>query len=333
MKRKKSALLAAVGSLALMLAACGGGEAETSEASAESSASETATEATEGSEQASTGAALAPMVATVEMMDLLPQEFLDEGVLHAATTDGNAPWSFLDPETRVVSGVDAELVNEAAARLGLIVEWSDVQFTAALPGVSGGRFDLYVSAMADRWDRQEAVNFIDYSSEGSGIVVPTGNPNNITGFEDLCGLRINYLTGSMFPPLIEELNAGACQDNPITSSESADKQAIYLAVASGQADVTFDTYGVSNYQFNTAEEGVNLELELAPVLPFAPANQGIAFSHDEPELIQAMAGAMQQMVEDGTYQEILDRWSVGDLALDQITINTVLEAELMDFLE
>jgi len=137
----------------------------------------------------------------------------------------------------------------------------------------------------------------------------------------------------MFPPLVAELNAGACQDNPITPTESADKQAIYLAVASGQADATFDTYGVSNYQFNTALEGVNLEVELAPVRPFAPANQGIAFPHEKPDLLYAMAGAMQQMVEDGTYQAIFDQWSVGDLALGQITVNTVIDAGIMDFLE
>lgn len=308
--------------LTLALTACSG---TTDTPSADPSATDSATTSAAGALPAGT--------ATADMMERLPQKYKDAGVLKVATTDGNAPWVFLDPATQAASGVDAELINEAASRLGLTVEWSDVQFTAALPGVQAGRFDIYLSAMADRTDRQEVVNFIDYSTEGSGIVVPAGNPKGITGFADLCGLRVNYLTGSLFPPLIEQLNATDCADNPIQSSESADKQAIYLAVASGQADATFDTYGVSNYQFNTASEGVNLELELAPVLPFAPANQGIAFSQDEPDLLYAVAGAMQQMVEDGTYQAIFDKWSVGDLALNAITVNTVLDSDLMDFLE
>lgn len=327
--RKAPMVLAGLTGLALTLSACGGESApESSPSESEGAApSETSEEPT------ASGEALAPMSATVDMMDLLPQSFTDAGSIHVATTDGNAPWSFLDPDTREVSGVDADLLNEAASRLGLEIEWSDVQFTAALPGVQGGRFDIYVSAMADRTDRQEAVNFIDYSYEGSGVVVPKGNPQNIAGFEDLCGLRINYLTGSLFPGLIEELNSGMCADDQIEATESADKAAIYLAVASGQADATFDTFGVSNWNFNTADAGVNLDLELAPISPFAPARQGMAFSHGEPEFIQAMAGALQEMHEDGTYAEIFETWKVSDLMVEEITINTVLQSELMDFLE
>ncbi|MEA4944857.1 MAG: ABC transporter substrate-binding protein [Propionicimonas sp.] len=321
MNKRVLSTIALVGGLAVALSACSGAPTESSSSSDSTPAASSA------------AGALAPATATADMMAKLPQKYSDAGVLKVATTDGNAPWSFLDPSTREASGVDADLINEAAKRLGLKVEWSDVQFTAALPGVQGGRFDIYLSAMADRTDRQEVVNFIDYSTEGSAIVVPKGNPKNITGFASLCGLRVNYLTGSLFPPLIEELNSTDCKDNKIQATESADKQAIYLAVASGQADATFDTYGVSNYQFNTAKEGVGLELEIAPVPPFAPANQGIAFSQAEPDLLYAMAGAMQQMVEDGSYQAIFDKWSVGDLALTAISINTVLDSKLMDFFQ
>ena len=277
--------------------------------------------------------AMAPTLAETSWMNKLPQSYIDSGVIQAATTDGMAPWAFLDPTTREASGADVDLVNEAARRLGLTVEWADIQFAAAIPGVEAGRYDLYVSAMADRIDRQEVVNFIDYSSEGSGVIVPAGNPNNIQAFSDFCGLRVNILTGSMFPPLIEELNDGDCKDNLVSMTESADKQATYLAVASGQADIALDTYGVSNYTFNVSEQGKNLGLELAPLPPFAPAHQGIAFAQNNTDFMMAMAGAMQEMLEDGTYQEIFDKWAVGKLVMKQFSINTVIVAGIMDFLE
>lgn len=278
-------------------------------------------------------APLEPQEASTDDMDLLPQAYKDSGVLKGATTDGMAPWSFLDPNSREVSGVDADILNEAAKRLGLEIEWEDIQFPAALPGVQAGRYDFYVSAMADRTDRQEVVNFIDYSYEGSGVIVPKGNPKGIDSFESLCGLRANYLSGSLFPDLVETLNSGACKDNPLQANESPDKQATYVAVASGQADVTFDTYGVSNYTFKTTGTGENLELELAPIAPFAPARQGIAFSKGNSDLQLAIAGAMQEMVEDGTYQKILDKWAVSDLALEKIMINSALSSAVTDFLE
>ena len=279
------------------------------------------------------GTTLPARAASVDDMALLPDDIKKAGSIKAATTDGMAPWVYVDGDTQEVMGVDADLLNEAASRLGLTIEWDDIQFTAALPGVQSGRYDLYVSAMADRLDREEVVNFIDYSVEGSGIVVPKGNPDNITSFASLCGLKVNYLTGSLFPDLVSTLNDTECEGNPIDAYETPDKQATYLAVASGQSAATFDTYGVSNYAFQTASAGEALELELAPVKPFAPARQGIAFSKESSDLQLAIAGALQQMVEDGTYQEILDKWAVGDLALDEILINSPLSSELTDFLE
>lgn len=314
--------LSAVAVIALLAGCSGGADAPADDGSS--------VEATEPSAEETT---LEPAAADVDDMSLLPDSYAEAGVLKGAITDGMAPWSFLDEDTRDVSGVDADLMNEAASRLGMTIEWDDIQFPAALPGVQGGRYDFYVSAMADRPDRQEVVNFIDYSYEGSGVIVPEGNPLGIDSFDDLCGLQVNYLTGSLFPDFVDALNADTCQDEPIRANESPDKPATYLAVASGQADATFDTYGVSNYTFETVQTGENLDLELAPVAPFAPARQGIAFAKGNIDLQLAIAGAMQEMLEDGTYREILDAWSVGDLIVEDVLVNSALDAEVTDLLE
>ncbi|MBN9274902.1 MAG: transporter substrate-binding domain-containing protein, partial [Mesorhizobium sp.] len=70
------------------------------------------------------------MKATADLASRLPSDIKAKGVLNGATTDGNAPWSFIDQATGKPAGVDADLINEAAKRLGLTVNWSDVQFTA-----------------------------------------------------------------------------------------------------------------------------------------------------------------------------------------------------------
>jgi polar amino acid transport system substrate-binding protein len=274
------------------------------------------------------GAAQAPfeittnMKASADLASRLPSDIKARGVLNGATTDGNAPWSFIDQTTGKPAGVDADLINEAAKRLGLTVNWSDVQFTAGIPGVQSGRFDFYVSAMADTLAREKVVDFIAYSKEGSGVIVPKGNPQNIAKMEDLCGKRVAIVTGSLFPDIVKKLNESC--PSPVVLSETADQTGPYLAVASGQADATMNTYGVSNYTLKTATEGIQTKLELSPVALFAPANQGIAFSKKTPDLLAALAGAMQAMVEDGTYKQIMDKWQVGDGGLNPILINAAL---------
>lgn len=260
------------------------------------------------------------MTASADTASLLPADIKSKGTIEAATTDANAPWSFVDTSTNAPSGVDVHLINEAANRLGLKVNWSVVQFTAGIPGVQSGRYDVYGSAMADTLAREKVVDFIAYSREGSGVIVPKGNPQNITKLEDLCGKRLSILTGSMFPGVISQIKC----DTPITVSETADQTGPLLAVASGQADATMDTYGVSNYTLRTATEGVQTKLELSPVPLFAPANQGFAFSKDKSDLLAALSGAMEAMVADGTYKKIMDKWNVGDGALPHILINAAL---------
>ena len=259
------------------------------------------------------------MPADAAWMDLLPEDVASKGALEAATTDGNAPWSFVEPDSGKPVGVDVDLLDEAAKRLGLEVNWSAIQFTAGIPGVQSGRYDTYVSAMADTVTRQEVVNFIDYSEEGSGVIVKKGNPLGIETFDDLCGKTVSIVTGSLFPEFVEGLNENC--DTPIVLSETGDQTGPYLAVASGQADATMNTYGVSNYTLTMATEGIQTQLELSPVPRFIPATQGYAFSKEKTDLMAAIAGAMQSMAEDGTYQEIMDKWAVGAAALDPITLN------------
>jgi polar amino acid transport system substrate-binding protein len=262
------------------------------------------------------------LLATPDMVKHLPEAVKTRGALNVATTDGNAPWVFVDAATSEVKGVDADLVNEAAKRLGLTVNWEVIQFTAGIPGVESGRYDFYLSAMADTKKREQVVNFIAYSQEGSGVIVPKGNPAGIKTMEDLCGKRVAIVTGSLFPAIIEELNK-TCP-SPVVMSETADQTGPYLAVASGQADATMNTYGVSNYTLKTATEGIQTQLELSPVARFAPANQGIAFSKSQSDLMVAIGGAMQSMKEDGAYQAIMDKWNVGDGAVENFTFNAPL---------
>ncbi len=262
------------------------------------------------------------MPAQAEWVDMLPASVKDKGTLEGAITDGNAPWSFVQADSGKPVGVDVDLMDEAAKRLGLTVNWSVIQFTAGIPGVQAGRFDFYVSAMADTKARQKVVNFIDYSQEGSGVIVKKGNPLGIKTMQDLCGKTVSIVTGSLFPDVINDLNKKC--DQPVKMSETADQSGPLVAVASGQADATMNTYGVSNYMLTTATEGIQTQLELSPVARFAPANQGIAFSKDKSDLMAALAGALQSMAKDGTYKKIMTKWAVGDGTVDPITLNDAL---------
>lgn len=318
---------AATTAAAKSLAATSSAAESSSAASVDGSGVKTSSPVSSSGDGASTSASLeAAASATASATDVskLPANIKSKGSLTVATTDGNAPWAFFEKGGPMPSGVDADLINEAAKRLGLTVNWQNVQFTAGIPGVQSGRYDFYLSAMADSKEREKVVNFIGYSKEGSGVIVPKGNPKKITTMKDLCGLKVSIVTGSIFPDVVKKLNEIDCAGNDVKLSETADQSAPLLAVASGQADASMNTYGVSNYIFSTATNGVQSKLELSPVPLFAPAIQGIAFSKSNDTLMKTIGGALQEMVKDGSYQKIMDKWHVANGALTNIVFNDPL---------
>jgi polar amino acid transport system substrate-binding protein len=251
----------------------------------------------------------------------LPSSVKSSGTLNVASSDGNAPWVFFSASGKA-EGVDADLINAAGKVLGVKVDWSNIQFTAGIPGIQSGRYDFYLSAMADTKAREQLVDFVDYSKEGSGVIVQKGNPEKIKTLNDLCGKKVSIITGSLFPATIAQLNK-TCS-SPIQTTEFADANGPLLAVASGQSDATMNTYGVSNYDLRTATSGVQTKLELSPVPLFAPAYQGIAFDKSNSQLAASIAGALQTLVKDGQYAKIMKKWDVEGGSLKNIEFNNPL---------
>ena len=260
-------------------------------------------------------------LATASDTRYLPSSVKSSGELKVASSDGNAPWVFFSASGKA-EGVDADLINAAGKVLGLKIDWSNIQFTAAIPGVQSGRYDFYLSAMADTKAREPLVDFVDYSKEGSGVIVKKGNPEKIKTLHDLCGKKVSIITGSLFPTTIAQLNKSC--SSPIQTTEFADANGPLLAVASGQSDATMNTYGVSSYDLRTATSGVQTKLELSPVPLFAPAYQGIAFEKSNTKLAAAVAGALQTLVKDGKYAKIMKKWDVQGGSLKNIQFNTPL---------
>ncbi len=54
---------------------------------------------------------------------------------------------------------------------------------------------------------------------------------------------------------------------------------------------------------------------------FDVAPYGIAIAKDATDLGAALQAALQSLVDDGTYLDILNEWGVADGAIDEITIN------------
>ena len=207
---------------------------------------------------------------------------------------------FEDFDNGVVIGFDAELITEIATRLGLTVEWVDTDFDTIFTQLATGAFDAVISASTITPERSEQVDFTDpyYKSQQSLTANTTLNPDitstDALGAGDVVGVQTGT-TGADWATANLAPNGVEVREFPLIGDA-------YNALEAGQVA------GVINDEPSAVAEVGNREgLEIVALIDTGE-DYGIAVDPARTTLLAAMNQAFADMLEDGTYQEIYDRW-------------------------
>lgn len=299
MRVAKTPLLlpAAVALAAISLSACG--------------ASSTATSSSAGPSAASTHSS-----GPTGLSSLLPAEIKAAGVLRAATDGTYPPNEFVGDDGKTLVGFDIELANAVASKLGIRVEFANAKFDSILTGITGGRYDVAFSSFTDNKDRQSKVDFVDYFSAGTSILVKKGNPEHISRLEDLCGKTVALESGTVQVTIAQAAKCPA--GKPITVTQLPDDATARLQVTTGRASADMNDFPVAEYTARTSGGGKDFEVVGTQ---YETAPYGIAVSKAVPGLRDAILAAMKALVADGTYARILAKWNITQGGLTTITVN------------
>jgi polar amino acid transport system substrate-binding protein len=195
------------------------------------------------------------------------------------------------------------------------------QFASIVPGIEAARFDLGLSAMGDFIDREKVVDEIDYSYEATGIIVSEGNPHHIAKLSDACGLRAAGIQGSIPLRLLDKQKELCPQDKPMDVLQFPSNDQLAVALNSGRADVSMDTYGVAAYTLAHQPGTGGHKLELVKGARYAVGYQAIVVSKQATQLRDAIKATLESMLADGSYQAIFAKWDLAANALSKITVN------------
>ncbi|WP_162487699.1 MULTISPECIES: ABC transporter substrate-binding protein [unclassified Rhodococcus (in: high G+C Gram-positive bacteria)] len=298
--RKQGAAIATTGLLLAGLSAC-------SSAGSDSSSLETAKNSTvELSAQPNEAA-----------INLLPQSLRDRGYIVNGVNAAQPPFEFFD-SADTLTGLDIDLANLIGAALDLEVRTENAGFASLLPGIQGGRYDLAISGFGDTLERQQIVDFVDYVELGTSLMVKAGNPTSLS-MSDLCGKKVAVVVAStqiqvVVPELDEACSAdGKAPLNIIELPESSDP---VVALASGRADASLINTAQGAYMSSQQPD----QLELTDDEQVHKTYVGLALPKGSP-LTQAIAEALNDLLANGTYQELLTKWGLDMMSVDQIVIN------------
>jgi polar amino acid transport system substrate-binding protein len=239
------------------------------------------------------------------------------GVLKVATDATFPPFEYVGADNRTMEGFDIDLGKALGKQLGAQVQFSQLSFDGLIPALRGGRFDLIMAAMADLPAREKQVDFVNYFRSGLGILVKKGNPEGITSLEDLCGKTVALQKGTAQVDLVTRQNEKCATKMQIrTFPAETDAQ---LQVRTGRATADVTDYPVAVYTAKTAGGGDQFEVPDTP--QYDETLYGIAVAKGNAELRDDVNAALERLIADGTYQQLLDKWGLGNLAIDEITIN------------
>lgn len=237
----------------------------------------------------------------------------EAGVLVVATDAEYPPNEFKDEEGNP-TGWAVELTEALAAEMGLEVEWQIMGFDAILPRIEEGVVNVGSSSFTDNKERQEVVDFVDYLNAGSQWAAAKGSdvdPDNA------CGLTVAVQTGTIQVQELQE-RSEQCEgegNDPIDIFEQDTQGQVNTAVVQGQAEAFTADLPVAVDAVDATDGALELVGEMFDAAPY-----GFAVQKDS-GVAEAVQEALQALIDDGTYLDILTRAGFENGALTEATIN------------
>jgi polar amino acid transport system substrate-binding protein len=328
--RRSRALAVVAVAAAMVVTGCSSSKKSTSAASstaptasttAAASSAAAAAPSAAASSAAPAAAASSPAAAASAAVDpasLLPAAIKTAGVLNIATDASYAPNEYFDTDGKTIIGFDVDLGNAIAAKLGLKANFSNVTFDAIIPALAAGKYDLSLSSFTDTKAREATVDFVDYFNAGESLMVPAGNPKNVTGPDlSLCGLTVAVEKGTTEESELPALSAKctAAGKKAITGLSTDDQNGANLALTSGRADVGSADSPIAAYAVKQLAGKIALAGQIYETAPY-----GIAIPKT-PGLAPAIKAALTAMIADGSYKAVLDKWGDDAGAITTPVIN------------
>ncbi len=220
-----------------------------------------------------------------------------------------------------VQGADYDLAQAIGKLLGVQIKFVNNAFAGLIPGLTAGRFDMVMSAMTDKRSREKVVSFVDYFAVGTGIVVKAGNPLKINGLIDLCGKQVALPAATIQVDIAnaEQPKCKAAGRPEIIIKQVPTPSDGFVQIVSGASAANMVDYPVAAYFAKTSNGKLEaLPTQVGQILPY-----GIAFRKTDTQLMNAVQQALHQLVQDGTYAAILNKWGVsgGSIPLSKMVIN------------
>lgn len=220
-----------------------------------------------------------------------------DSVLRVGTESSYAPFEFTVDGKLV--GFDIDLMNAVAKEMGCEVEWVQMSFDGLIPALLTEQLDMAVASFTVTPERAKRINFSEpYYRSGLTFVIRNQDTEKYANANALNGKRICAQLGSVSAMKAETISP----NNVATFNDAA---GAYMELMSGGCEAVLNDRPVNQYFLATSKASHNLK-ELTDILD--AEDMAMVLPKGDPELLQKVNAAFKAIKENGTYQQIYDKW-------------------------
>ncbi len=222
------------------------------------------------------------------------------------------PLEFLNEKQQPV-GIDIDLGEAFASRLGLKVKWSNIPFAGLIPALLADHCDAILSQLFIKPPRLEVIDEIPYMYSQEGLIVKSDSPS-VPTLADLSGKKVSTVTGTTATQLLEEANVELAKAGkpPINIIKFPEGTPALQQVQFGQVAAYGLAYEMALYYGKLTSGAFKVA---GP--PYYKILTGIGVAKTQPGIEAALKTQLDAMMKDGSYAALFKKWDLEDDKLPQ----------------
>jgi polar amino acid transport system substrate-binding protein len=199
-----------------------------------------------------------------------------------------------------VIGIDADIAQRIADKLGVELVVEDMEFEALMSALKSGKIDFIAAGFTVKPDRAEQVLFTDTYFTAVQVIMVTQDNEEIKGPDDLAGKKIgvqNATTGDFVASDIEDAEVERYNNG---------MEAV-MDLKNGNIDAVI----IDNLPAQLLAEK-NPEVKILDEKPAENEEYALAVRKGDTELQKVINEVLSEMKASGEIEELVNKYSIGD---------------------
>ncbi|MFI8438793.1 ABC transporter substrate-binding protein [Streptomyces sp. NPDC079020] len=252
----------------------------------------------------------------------VPRAVRERGTLWIGSgADASPPLGFYATDDRTRIGSEIDLATLIADTLGLEPQFDEVSWENLFVGLDSSKFDAVLSNVTVTEERKEKYDFATYRLDNIAFEAKKGSGWKVKAAPDVAGKTIAVASGTNQEKILVDWSAenAAAGREPVEITYFQKDTDHYLALQSGRIDAYLGPSPSVGHHVASAGQS-------EAIGTLSGAGDGLqgkiaATTKKGSGLVEAYAAAIDHIVRNGSYGEVLKRWGLTDEAVEKSEIN------------